>query len=213
MWIDCHCHTRYSNDNYLEPLDLVCRARALGLDGVVITEHHSVVASEPVERIGREEGLMVLRGVEISTDRGHLLAFGIEDDAWNVWGRNNYIPLQPVIERINGLGGICVPAHPFREIGLASLLEGLLDLQDIVAVETHNGGNLETDNDLAITAAGHMRLPGLGGSDCHKVEAVGRCATEFTQPVADMASFIAAIRAGACRGAYFPGYAGGGANG
>ena len=134
-------------------------------------------------------------------------AFGIEDDAWNVWGRNNYIPLRPVIERVNGLGGICVPAHPFREIGLASLLEGLLDLQDIVAVETHNGGNLEADNVLAITAAGHMRLPGLGGSDCHKVEAVGRCATEFTQPVTDMASFVAAVRAGACRGAYFPGYA------
>ncbi|MBL8486583.1 MAG: PHP domain-containing protein [Rhodocyclaceae bacterium] len=207
MWIDCHCHTRYSNDNYLEPLDLVRRALAIGLDGVVITEHHSVVASEPVERIGREEGLMVLRGVEISTDQGHLLAFGIEDDAWNVWGRNNYIPLGPVIERINGLGGICVPAHPFREIGLASLLEGLLDLQDIVAVETHNGGNLEADNVLAITAAGHMGLPGLGGSDCHKVEAVGRCATEFTQPVTDMASFVAAVRAGACRGAYFPGFA------
>ena len=207
MWIDCHCHTRHSNDNYLEPVDLVRRARAIGLDGVVITEHHSVAASEPAERIGREEGLMVLRGVEISTDQGHLLAFGIEDDAWNVWGRNNYIPLRPVIERINGLGGICVPAHPFREIGLASLLEGLLDLQDIVAVETHNGGNLEADNVLAITAAGHMRLPGLGGSDCHKVEAVGRCATEFTQPVTDMASFVAAVRAGACRGAYFPGYA------
>jgi len=50
------------------------------------------------------------------------------------------------------------------------------------------------------------RLPILGGSDCHRVAAVGRCATEFLQPVADMASFIAAIRAGACRGNYFPGY-------
>jgi hypothetical protein len=50
-------------------------------------------------------------------------------------------------------------------------------------------------------------LPTLGGSDCHKTEAVGRCATHFSQPVTDMASFIAAIRAGACEGAYFHGYA------
>ena len=51
-----------------------------------------------------------------------------------------------------------------------------------------------------------MALPGLGGSDCHKVAAVGRCATEFLQPVTDMASLIAAVRAGACRGGYFKGF-------
>ncbi len=206
MWIDCHCHTRHSYDNWLEPVDLVRRARALGLHGVVITEHHSYEASEPVEKVGREEDLLVLRGVEIATDRGHLLAYGVEDDGWNTWGRNNYIPLAEAIERINDLGGICVPAHPFREIGVASLLEGLLDLSGIAGVETHNGGNIDSDNELAITAAGHMALPGLGGSDCHKIEAVGRCATEFSQPVTDMKSFIAAIRSGACRGAYYPGY-------
>jgi hypothetical protein len=206
MWIDCHCHTKYSYDNWLEPVNLIRRARALGLDGVCITEHYSYEASEPVEQVGRDEGVLVLRGVEIATDRGHMLAFGVEDDGWNIWGRNNYLPIAEVVERVNGLGGICVPAHPFREIGLASLLEGLLDLTGIAAVETHNGGNRESDNELAIDAARHMTLPTLGGSDCHKTEAVGRCATEFLQPVTDIASFIAAVRAGACRGAYFPGY-------
>lgn len=206
MWIDCHCHTRHSNDNYLEPLALVRRARALGLDGVVVTEHHSVEASEPVAHVGREEGLLVLRGVEISTDRGHLLAYGLEDDGWNVWGRNNYLPMDEVIERVNELGGIAVPAHPFREFGLVSLKEGLLDLTGIAAVETHNGINLAGDNDLAMQAAACMELPTLGGSDCHKEEAIGRCATEFSASVTDMASFIAAVRQGACRGAYYPGY-------
>lgn len=209
MWIDCHCHTRHSNDNYLEPLALVRRAKALGLDAIVVTEHHSVEASEPVGRIGREEGLLVLRGVEISTDRGHLLGFGLEDDGWNIWGRNNYLPLQALIDRINDLGGIAVPAHPFREFGLASLMEGLFDLTGIAGVETHNGINFVGDNDLAMQAAVAMSLPTLGGSDCHKEEAIGRCATEFSVPVADMAGFIAAVRQGACRGAYYPGYAAG----
>ena len=206
MWIDCHCHSKHSNDNWLEPLDLIRRAKALGLDGVVITEHHSYEVSAPLEAVGSAEGLLVLRGVEISSHRGHLLAFGVEDDSWNIWGRNNYIPLMEAIERINDLGGICVPAHPFREIGVASLLEGLLDLTGIAGVETHNGANAASDNDLAMRAADHMRLPGLGGSDCHKVDAVGRCATEFLRPVTDMTSFIAAVKDGACRGAYYAGY-------
>lgn len=208
MWIDAHCHTRYSYDNWLEPRDLVRRAKSIGIDAVCITEHYSYEASEPVERIGREEGLLVLRGVEIATDRGHLLAYGIEDDSWNGWGRDNYLPLMEVIERVNEKGGICIPAHPFREIGLASLLEGLLDLQGIAAVESHNGGNSDSDNALALRAAEHMKLPTLGGSDCHKVGAVGRCATEFARPVASMDDFIAQVRAGACRGAYFPDYGG-----
>lgn len=203
MWIDCHCHTKHSYDNWLEPLALIRRARQLGLDGVCITEHYSYEASAEVERIGREEGFLVLRGAEISTDRGHLLAYGVGDDSWNTWGRNNYLPLEAVIERINELGGVCVPAHPYREIGLASLLDGLVGLQGIVAVETHNGGNRDRDNDLAFEVARQRRLPTLGGSDCHKVGAVGRCATEFSSEVNDMASFIAAIRSGQCRGAYY----------
>lgn len=206
MWIDCHTHTLLSNDNYLEPVALVRRAKALGLDGIAVTEHHSYEVSEPVEHIGREEGLLVLRGVEVSTNHGHLLAFGVNDDSWNIWGRNHYIPLQELIDHVNSLGGICVPAHPFREFGLVSLLEGLLDLTGIAGVETHNGGNVDSDNDLAMDAAATMELPTLGGSDCHKEEAIGRCATRFEEPVTDMASFIAAIRRGACRGAYYPGY-------
>ena len=206
MWIDTHCHTKHSYDNWLEPLDLIRRAKALGLDGVCITEHYSYEASEPVERIGREEGLLVLRGVEIATDRGHLLAYGVTDDGWNIWNRDSYLPLEAVIARINDLGGVCAPAHPFRNVGLASLMEGLLDLEGIAAVESHNGVNAASDNDLAIQASQHLGLPTLGGSDCHKTVAVGRCATEFSQPVHDMASFVAAVKAGACRGAYYPGY-------
>ena len=207
MWIDTHCHTKFSYDNWLEPLDLIRRARSLGLDGVCITEHHSFDASAPVAEIGREEGLLVLRGVEISTDKGHLLAYGVEDDGWNIWGRDTYLPMEQVIERIAGLGGICVPAHPYREIGVASLLDGVFDLCGIAAVETHNGNNSDGDNDLARAAAAHMALPSLGGSDCHKTVAVGRCATEFLMPVADMAGFVAAVRAGACRGEYYPRFA------
>jgi predicted metal-dependent phosphoesterase TrpH len=206
MWIDTHCHTKHSYDNWLEPLDLIRRAKALGLDGAVITEHYSYEASAPVEQVGRDEGFLILRGVEIATDKGHLLAYGVEDDGWNIWGRDSYLPLEEVIERINDLGGICAPAHPFRHVGLASLMEGLLELKDIVAVESHNGVNVESDNELAMQAAAALELPTLGGSDCHKTVAVGRCATDFSQPVHDMASFIAAVKAGACRGAYYPNY-------
>jgi len=206
MWIDCHCHTKFSYDNWLEPLNLVRRAKALGLDGIVVTEHYSYEASEPVEEIARGEGLLALRGVEIATDMGHLLAYGVYDDSWNLWGRDTWLPMLGVIDSVRSLGGICVPAHPFRAIGACSLMERLLDLGGIAGVETHNGANSDSDNGLAFDACLNLALPSLGGSDCHKVSAVGRCATEFLQPVSDMESFVAAVRAGACRGGYFAAY-------
>jgi hypothetical protein len=73
-------------------------------------------------------------------------------------------------------------------------------------VESHNGVNADSDNDLAISAASHLGLPTLGGSDCHKTPPSGAARRSFRRPVHDMASFIAAVKAGACRGAYYPGY-------
>ena len=207
MWINTHCHTKYSYDNWLEPVDLIRRAKWLGIDAVCITEHYSYEASEPVLQVGQDEGLLVLRGVEIATDRGHLLAYGVQDDGWNTWNRDNYLPMHEVIARINELGGLCVPAHPFRQVGLASLCAGILDLQGIAAVETHNGNNSVEDDRLAQSAAQLLGLPALGGSDCHKSAAVGRCATEFTDDIRCMADFIAAVRAGHCQAHYYPGYA------
>ena len=52
-----------------------------------------------------------------------------------------------------------------------------------------------------------MGLPTLGGSDCHKTAAVGRCATQFAGEITCMADFMAAVRSGNCRAAYYPGYA------
>jgi len=71
MIIDLHCHSKYSYDCYLEPLDLIKRARALGLDGICIAEHYSYTLSRAFAAIDQGDGFLILRGVEISTNMGH----------------------------------------------------------------------------------------------------------------------------------------------
>jgi predicted metal-dependent phosphoesterase TrpH len=114
MRVDLHCHTKYSYDSFLGPEELIEQAIKMNLDGVCFTEHHSLMASRPVEKIEIPEGFHVFRGLEISTDRGHLLVYGLRDDSWNIWNRNNYLNVFRVLEKVHALGGICVPAHPFR---------------------------------------------------------------------------------------------------
>ncbi|MCK5553329.1 MAG: PHP domain-containing protein [Deltaproteobacteria bacterium] len=198
MRIDLHCHSKYSHDNYLEPEELIEQAINVNLDGVCFTEHNSLGASRPVERITIPEGFYIFRGLEISTDRGHLLVYGLKDDSWNIWNRDNYLDVFQVIEIVHGLGGICVPAHPFR--GWDSFGEDVLSIEGLDAIETHSGRNSEDENREAMHAARIKNLPSIGGSDCHSKEQVGRAFTEFTYPVHTVHELIEEIRKGNCRG-------------
>ena len=200
MILDLHCHSKYSHDNHLEPADLIRRAFDLGLDGVCFTEHHSVNASRPVERLAIPDNFLVLRGAEVSTDSGHLLVYGIKDDSWNRWGRNNYLKLDQVLESIHEMGGICIPAHPFR--GWESIGDLVYSVTGFDAIETHNGVNGPSQNEPAFEASLKLSLPSVGGSDCHYADQVGRAFTEFDNTIGSMDDLIREVRAGNCRGKF-----------
>ena len=198
MKIDLHCHSKYSYDNYLEPEKIIQQTIKRNLDGVCFTEHHSLMASRPVEKISVPEGFYIFRGLEVSTDQGHLLVYGLEDDSWNRWSRNHYLDLLEVMDAVHDLGGICIPAHPFR--GWDSFGEEVLRMDGFDGIETHNGLNSKDENQKAMQAAQKRDLPSIGGSDCHHKEQVGMAFTEFKNPVGTMDELIAEIKKGNCRG-------------
>jgi predicted metal-dependent phosphoesterase TrpH len=198
--IDLHCHTLYSRDNYLEARDLIRWSRESGLDGVVVTEHHSHEAGrQAVDRVAHEEGFLLLRGVEVSTNQGHLLLYGVEDDSWNVWGRNNYLDAREVIAAAKRLGAVAVAAHPYRLNDLYPMGAGIYKLTGLVAVETANGRNQLVEDQRAEEATRALGLPGVGGSDCHAVGDIGKCYTVFERPVCTVADLVRELSAGRCR--------------
>lgn len=198
MKIDMHCHSKYSHDNYLEPKTVIERALSLKLDGICFTEHYSVEASLPIEKLQKPDGFLLLRGVEISTDRGHLLAYGLKNDDWNIWSRNNYLNAAEVIKIVHDLGGICVPAHPYR--GWDSFGDEVYTLDGFDAIETHNGQNMVQEDEKAIEAARVQNLPSIGGSDCHNKAQVGRAYTQFEDVIKTMDDIVREIKNGKCKG-------------
>jgi hypothetical protein len=197
MKIDLHCHTKYSLANVFDPAQLIREAYEKGLDGVCITDHFSVEASRPVDKIKKPEGFLVFRGVEISTTLGHMLAFGLRDDAWNIWGRDFYLDTREVVASVRSKGGICVPSHPYRPV--ESMADLAFDRSLFDAVEAVNGGNLPEWNERAAEKAGIIGMPCIGGSDCHGPGKVGRAYTVFDNPVATLADLVEEIRQGRCR--------------
>ena len=194
MLIDLHCHTSYSHDNQLDPAAFVRLAKARGLDAVCVTEHNTVEASAPVVALGREEGLLVLRGVEITTDIGHVLCFGLPDDSWLRLRRGYYTSARRLSEFAADAGAVLVPAHPFRRWSNSAVREDLFDMEYIAAVETLNGLNSPVENTDARRAADTLNLPGTGGSDSHAEDEVARIATCFPAPITTMTELVAALQ-------------------
>ncbi len=193
--IDMHCHTKFSHDNFFEPEDLIKKAIEVGLDGICITEHFSIDASSFVESIQIPEGFLVFRGAEVSTNLGHLLIFGLEDDRWNIWNRNLFLNFFEVVEEVHRLGGICIPSHPFRgieSIGDFLFKEEIIEVID--GIEVFNGRTDELSNKKAFEFAKKMDLPMIAGSDSHSEEEVGKAYTIFEQKISTIEDLIFAIK-------------------
>jgi predicted metal-dependent phosphoesterase TrpH len=83
MKIDLHMHTTYS-DGAFSPTELVLKAKKVGLDVISITDHDSVNGLKEAMAVGKEIGVEVIPGLEISTDLDekeiHLLAYFIDID-------------------------------------------------------------------------------------------------------------------------------------
>ena len=118
--------------------------------------------SWPIGRMRIPENILVFRGIEVSTDSGHLLVYGVSDDSWNLWGRNNYLKLAKVVASVHSRGGICIPAHPFR--GWESLGDQVFSFDGLDGIETHNGVNGPLQNKPAVEAALKLGLPSVSNT-------------------------------------------------
>ncbi|RJP68392.1 MAG: PHP domain-containing protein [Ignavibacteriales bacterium] len=79
--VDLHLHTNRS-DGFYSPSDIVFKAKKVGLDIISITDHDNLAGIEEATEIGKQIGIEIIPGVEISTDledrEVHLLGYFID---------------------------------------------------------------------------------------------------------------------------------------
>lgn len=189
---DHHVHTtRYSPDSLIDPDDLIERAREVGLDGVVITEHDAQWDPDELDDLrGRADGLVVLSGVEVSAREGHFLVYGLPD----LDDVEPGIALADLIRVVRGREAAIVAAHPFRWGQEFDLILGdhgpVFDALELVS----NNITPETRRQTQRVLKAHRSLGATGSSDGHDLEVVGCYYTEFPDPVRSMADFVAMLR-------------------
>lgn len=103
-----HVHTTYSDGTATVP-ELLCVARDLGIDALLITDHDTVEARRRGWE-GWHDGVLCLVGLEVSPRAGHLLAFGVDDAI-----AHRGLSEPEICDAVEEAGGISFAAHPFSE--------------------------------------------------------------------------------------------------
>jgi predicted metal-dependent phosphoesterase TrpH len=212
--VDMHVHTvRGAADSSLTPDQLVETAKSIGLTGVNITEHDRVWEAHQMAEFRERSGLFVSRGMEVSTDMGHMIVVGLEQ---YMPGIRRATELRRVLDEV---GGFMIVAHPFRHFfdpihfrreGRAPFsmtpeeaAEKMPVFSLVDEIEVANGGTAPRENQFALAVARVLGKRGVGASDCHSTNGVGYFVTQFEEELRDQAHMLELLHARryrACKG-------------
>ena len=202
MIIDIHTHTRpYSDDSDLTPEELIQKAKCSGLDGVCFTEHDFFWKDEDISRLSNKHDFLIFPGVEINTEEGHLIVFGLKKYEFGMH-RTKFV--RKLVEEV---GGAIILAHPYRgrvhqNPNPEQLLEqacknSVFELVD--AVEMLNGRSKAIENSFVQELCRRLDLRTVAGSDAHSLSDIPTCATLFERRIRNLQELISELKKGRFR--------------
>ena len=168
-----HVHTFHSaRCGWMRPERLIKRAFEKELDGLAVTDHNTIRGALELFDIVRDEqrDLAVIIGEEITTDRGEVLAYFINEEI-------EPGPFEEVLSEIRRLGGVSALPHPFDKIRRRFLGVETIG-SEVDAIEVLNSRCLF--NKKALDLCLDFKKSMVGGSDAHFYQEVGRAWTEFS---------------------------------
>jgi len=193
---DLHLHSLYSNRTFPfwvlnSPDQILKKAVEVGLKVVALTDHDSLRGSFEARKIAKNYDLIAISACEVTTQEGHLLAFGLHKEI------PKNLSASQAIKMIHQQGGLACPSHPFRKrlplfppIGLN---EKVFDLP-IDGLEVCNASMSEKINGRASKALKEKRWAEIGGSDAHVLEFVGYGRTIFPDGIKTEEDVLRSIR-------------------
>lgn len=183
--LDLHIHSERSPDGCMPLAEIVERAKRAGLDGAAVCDHDRTLEDLPAF-----PGFLLIPGVEVSTEYGHLLGLFVREPV-------ETREFQKAVERIHSQGGLAVLAHPFehaRDPGRIAPIAPLLD-----GVEVWNSRAERKNRSANAQAEAFAQAHGLcrfAGSDAHVPQEIGHGVTTVRAEERTLAGVKAALLAG-----------------
>jgi predicted metal-dependent phosphoesterase TrpH len=184
---DLHIHTVYSADSLIQPKTLVDMLTSHSFIKVAaVTDHDSVRGCKAtVELASAYPDILIIPGVEISTQFGDVLVLGTDELPPKPWTP------EAVVEYAKSIDAVSIVAHPFRTYGMGERARNY----KVDAIEVLNGGSSREANVQAKELAKSLGLPGTAGSDAHQVSELFSVCNQIEASL-DVDSVLAAIKKG-----------------
>ncbi len=198
MIIDLHTHTNpLSDDSFLKLPELVQRAKQVGFDAICLTEHDCFWDKDALDRLSQKHDFLILPGVELNTEEGHILVFGLEK---YIFGMHRAEGLKRFVDDV---GGFMILAHPYRRqfYDNGDIQEAVEQysqrpfLRFLDAIEVLNGRATERQNEFSRELCRRLNLKGTGSSDAHEASDIPSCATQFERKISNVEELITELKA------------------
>lgn len=146
-------------------------------------------------RAGREVGLSVFSGVELSYKKTDFLIYGLNKEWYLAHPEIDGMPIKDFLALAQQEGALVVHAHPFREAGSIDHIR--LYPRSVHGVEVYNANRSEFENEMAAKYAENYGLLPFAGSDIHGKEQHGfRGGMRCKSPIVDEQDFVKKVLAG-----------------
>ncbi len=161
---ELHCHTWHS-DGDRSPAGVVKLARERGLDFLAISDHNTIASQRELANL-RDPGLILIRGVEATTFKGHFGVWGIPD--WVDFRVQMPDQMEAALRFATEHGALTSCNHP-KPFGPPWDYESVTDFH---CVEVWNGpwallNQMALNYWVSLLATGR-RISAIGGSDWHR---------------------------------------------
>ncbi len=204
MLIDLHAHTSpRSSCSRTTVEELVASARVRGLDALCITEHDVTWPDDELADASALLGFPLVPGVELTTDVGHVLAFGpLRKPLWLGYR------LDELVDEVETSGTALVLPHPVRYLaGDRAVRAGRVvpPPEEVVAmtawsvvhaIEVASTQSTPAEHALTAAALEVAPRPSVGASDAHAPGLAGAFATRLDRAVSSAEELAEEIRAG-----------------
>jgi predicted metal-dependent phosphoesterase TrpH len=201
---DLHIHTREGDG--LDTIEAIFHhvETRTHLDVIAITEHDSLETALRARELWarRRYRFDLVSGVEVTTLEGHLIALYVEDPLPSLRR------IEETIDAVRRQGGVCFVPHPMswltRSVGPGTFDRVAAAGLSFDGIELHSASpttRIYLNKARRHNEASH-RLPAVGASDAHFVQAIGSGFTSYEGSTA--LDLRAAFDAGAVSGASTP---------
>ena len=162
-----HIHTEASVDGKCSVINVINQAKKRGFDAIAITDHDTTAGAKKALTL-KNQGILIIPGIEVSTKGGHVLILGTTKEYES--GKS----AAETIHEAKDDGCLVIIPHPYHIFRHAVGLHEKEALLLADALEAYNSRYyFSTSNEVVVKKSKKLNKPITAGSDAHECKFVG----------------------------------------